>query len=125
MNLKLDENPGRSAAEYLRAWGHDVATVPDESLSSAPDRTLIQVCQSEGRCLITLDVEFGNPLLFKPSEHHGMAVLRLPSRASPEILREALQTLAAGLAQNPIDGLLWIIQRGRIREYQEEGRKDF
>ena len=84
-----------------------------------------QVCQSEGRCLITLDVEFGNPLLFKPSEHRGIAVLRLPSRASPEILREALQTLAAGLAQNPIDGLLWIIQRGRIREYQEEGRKDF
>jgi len=28
----------------------------------------MEACRAEGRCLVTLDLDFGNPLLFKPSE---------------------------------------------------------
>ena len=68
MRLKLDENFGRRSAEFLVAAGHDVATVPSESLCRASDREVAQVCLAEGRCLVTLDLDFGNPLLFKPSD---------------------------------------------------------
>jgi len=56
---------------------------------------LIAVAQREKRCLVTFDLEFGNPLLFDPTEHSGIVVIRLskastllaspvpPSRASP------------------------------------------
>lgn len=80
MKLKLDENLGHSAANLFRQAGHVVAMVRAQSLSGFPDEDVLAVCQREGRCLVTLDLEFGNPLLFKPSEYAGIAVLHLPPK---------------------------------------------
>jgi hypothetical protein len=70
--------------------------------------------------MVTLDLDFANPLLFRPSEYHGIAVLRLPPRPSPGDLLDLMQTLIRGLARTDIKGKLWVVQRGRIREYQQE-----
>ena len=63
VKLKLDENLGRHAATLFRDAGHDVATVPDQGLSGAEDRRIIEASRSERRCLVTLDLDFGNPLI--------------------------------------------------------------
>lgn len=120
MKLKLDENLGRRAGELLAQAGHGVATVASEGLSSAADEDMIEICRRERRCLVTLDLDFSNPLLFKPSEYAGIAVLRLPRKPSHDDLLAAVQTLIGGLGQGDIDGRLWIVQKGRVREYQEE-----
>lgn len=67
---------------------------------------------------MTLDLDFSNPLLFKPADYTGIAVLRLPHAPTHGDLLTALETLIDGLARNEIDGKLWIVQRGRIREYE-------
>jgi len=69
MKLKLDENLGRSVAELFRQAGHDTTTVPSEGLCSASDRAVAEACRQDARALVTLDLDFGNPLLFNPSEH--------------------------------------------------------
>ncbi len=120
MKLKLDENLGTACAELLRAAAHDVTTVAEQHLCSAPDGTVIEASRAEGRCLVTLDLDFGNPLLFRPSAYLGIALLRLPAKPTPCDLAYAVKTLVGGLAQDRIDGKLWVIQRGRIRVYQEE-----
>ncbi len=120
MNLKLDENLGARGMELFRQAGHDVSTVSEQKLCRASDKDLIAVCRSELRCMVTLDLEFGNPLLFKPGEYPGIAVLRMPSRPTPESLLDTIKTLIKGLARNDIRGKLWIIQRGRIREYNPQ-----
>lgn len=120
MKLKLDENLGQQSAQILRRHGHDVATVHDQGLQSVADTGLIETCRRERRALVTLDLDFGNPLLFKPSQYEGIAVLRLPSKPSRIDLIDSLETLARGLHQDPIHRRLWIVQRGRIRVYQEE-----
>ena len=69
---------------------------------------------------MTLDLDFSNPLLFKPSEYGGIAVLRLPRKPSNDDLLSAVQTLTTRLNQRNIHGRLWIVQKERVREYQEE-----
>lgn len=70
---------------------------------------------------MTLGLEFGNPLVFRPADYPGIAVLRLPPRPTPDDLYDGVRTLIGGLERESIEGKLWIVQRGRIREYQEEG----
>lgn len=120
MKLKLDENLGSRDAELFRQAGHDVYTVAEQGLCSATDRKLLGVCHAEKMCLVTLDLEFGNPLIFKPQDYSGIAVLRLPHSPKLNDLFDAISTLIAGITQKKIEGHLWIIQRGRIREYQPE-----
>ncbi len=120
MKLKLDENLGNLTAVLFRQAGFELSTVPEQGLCGASDRTLIERCRNEGKCLVTLDLEFGNPLLFKPSVYSGIAVLRLPPSPTPQDMTNAVRTLIGGLARENISGKLWIIQRGKVRVYQQE-----
>lgn len=120
MKFKLDENLGTRGAELFRKAGHEVRTVAEQGLCRAPDRRLITACREEGRCIVTLDLDYANPLLFRPSEYAGIAVLRLPCKPTPEDLYDLIRTLLARLSLAEIAGKLWIVQRGHVREYQEE-----
>lgn len=118
MKLKLDENVALRVVTFLRLAGHDVETVPNQGLTSAPDVELINVCRQEERCLVTADRGFGNRIRFNPSEYAGIVVIRLTSRANFTEWREAIETLILGLEQAEVFGKLWIIRQGTIQEYQ-------
>lgn len=125
MKLKLDENLGNiRIVTLLRLAGHDVATVREQNLTSISDVQLIDICRSEGRCLVTLDRGFGNRIRFKPSDYPGIVVIRLPSQPTVEDLRFAVETLIRGLDEAEVEGKLWIIQQGRILEYQAPQNED-
>ncbi len=119
MKFKLDENLGLRGQEILRAADHDVSTVAEQGMQQAPDAELIEHCRAEGRCLVTLDLDFSNPLVFLPSRYAGIAVLRLPARPSHSDLFRLVETLAATLEREQIDGKLWIVEPARVRIYQE------
>lgn len=89
MNIKLDENLGNRCITLLREAGHDVATVVEEELAGTDDNSLISVCSGERRCLLTLDLDFSNPLRFPPADYSGIAVIRLPAKPSYEDLSRA------------------------------------
>ena len=118
MKFKLDENLGGAASRYLENAGFDVSTVRLQNLCGTADRNLIDVCASEGRCLVTLDLDFSNPLQFPPEQYAGIIVLRLPKQPSGEDILDCLKTLAAAVpAGTDLSGSLRIVSKGRVREY--------
>ncbi len=120
MKFKLDENIGCRGQRLLQDVGHDVCTIVEQDLKGASDREVIAVCQEEKRCLVTLDLDFSNPLNFRPSLYSGIVVLRLPKQPSYQDLIDAMQTLVNALDRLDIVGKLWIVQNGIVRIYQED-----
>jgi predicted nuclease of predicted toxin-antitoxin system len=120
VKFKLDENFGTRGVTKLSSFGHDVATVLSQGLCSAPDAQLIEICRSEQRCLVTMDLDFANPIQYPPRQYAGIAVLRLPARSGLIEIDQALETLGTTLGSEGLEGKLWIVERDRIREYADE-----
>ena len=118
MKLKLDENLGVRGKHVLDAAGHDACTVAAQKLTAADDRHLIEICRLEGRALVTLDVDFANPLVCPPADYAGIAVIRLPKRPTAADLQAGLETLVRALNVESLAGRLWIVERGRVRIHQ-------
>jgi predicted nuclease of predicted toxin-antitoxin system len=119
VKLKLDENLNERGVVLLVADGHDVSTIVRQEMQAAVDTQVIEACRKEGRALVTMDLDFANPLKFRPSQYPGIAVLRLPKRVSAADLLSAIRTLSEGLKNSSLAGRLWIVEIGRIREFDE------
>jgi predicted nuclease of predicted toxin-antitoxin system len=119
VKAKLDENLGAMGAVFLKSAGFDVATVADQNLLSTPDADLARICATEGRCLVTLDRDFSDPLRYPPSQYAGIIVIRLPGRFRLPQVERALALVIEATKQTDVRGRLWIAEVDRIREYQE------
>lgn len=47
-------------ADLLTAAGHDAMTVYQQSLDGAPDQGIVDVCNEEGRILVTADLDLSD-----------------------------------------------------------------
>lgn len=85
---------------------------------------MFQVCRDEQRILVTLDLDFANPLTFDPRLTAGVVVLRLTRSPSPSELVAAIATLLNSLGDRSIDGSLWIVRPDRVRVWQPPAPED-
>ena len=119
MRLKLDENAGRRWLQQLQDVGHDVDNVWDEGLSGAPDLEVLAAAVRESRALVTLDLDFASPVRFPPADTAGIAVLHVRDRPGRDDLDVAVGRLVIALAAADLAGRLWIVERERVRQYEE------
>lgn len=118
MRFKLDENFGKRTQEIFQSANHDVQTVSQKSLHGIEDDRLFELCKEEGRCLVTLDLDFANVLRFPPEKAAGLAVFRLPRNPSLQILEQLVYQFLGALHDLAIEKKLWIVEVGRIRVHQ-------
>lgn len=122
MKFKLDENLGSRTAQLISELGHDVHTIYQENLNGADDHRLFEACAAEGRCLITLDLDFADVLRFPPQTGGGIAVLRLPRAVTLGLLSDVVRSLMLAVERESITGRLWVVELGRIRVHDEPGQ---
>lgn len=114
MNFKIDENLPSEVANLLISAGHDAETVFDEGLVGAADQNITEVCTSENRALVTLDVDFSNVRAYPPKDHSGLVVLRLRRQDKPHVLKVVSQIIDM-FEHERLVGHLWIVEEDRIR----------
>jgi predicted nuclease of predicted toxin-antitoxin system len=120
VKFKLDENFGIRTQHLFLAAGHDVSTVSGQDLCGIPDGRLFEICSREGRCLVTLDIDFGDVTRFPPDRSAGVVVLRLPKNPTLPVLESLIDTFLRTLGDRPLAGRLWMVEPGRIRVHQTE-----
>ena len=120
MKFKLDENFGVRTLRLFEEAGYEVDTVLGEGLGGSSDQSLYEVCRAQGRCLVTLDLDFADIIRFPPLGSQGIVVIRVPRNPSLLLLEQLVSQLLRALAATPVDGSLWIVEIGRIRIRQAE-----
>lgn len=78
MKIKLDENLPRRLVQLLGDLGHDVDTVLDEGIGGRDDSVVWDLCQVQGRFLITQDLDFSDARKYVPGTHTGLLLIRVP-----------------------------------------------
>lgn len=124
MKFKLDENFGTRTQRLIVEAGHDVHTVHQESLSGAADQQLYERCCAEGRCLVTLDLDFADVVRFPPQPAGGIVVIRVPRNPSLGLLENLVKQFLQALSQMSVERRLWIVEVGRIRIHQVDLDED-
>ena len=117
MRLKLDENLDVSLAHWLVSMGHDAMTVRDEQMSGASDEQVFAAALTEKRCLVTLDLDFSDPMRFSPTNSAGTFVLRVPV-PSMAMIRLLLEQAVAHAAIESPERQIWIVEPGRVRIWE-------
>ena len=114
LKFKVDENMPAEAAALLAGAGHDALTVPEQRLGGQSDPNIAAVCRQEDRAIVTLDLDFADIRAYPPADYAGIVVLRL-SRLDKARILAAIQRLLPLLEQEPLNGLLWIVEDARMR----------
>jgi predicted nuclease of predicted toxin-antitoxin system len=115
----LDENLAVGLSQPFADAGHDVTTVSGQSISGCEDQSLYEVCRTEQRILVTLDMDFANPLRFPPEVTAGIIVLR-PPRPLLSLLRSSLSDALVRIETESTAGKLWIVELTNIRIYEPD-----
>jgi len=84
--------------DALRRPGGLLLIGGDGGIELLPDRQELRLEAlpnggAEGRCLVTLDLDFSNPFLFPPEDYAGIVVLR-PRRLTPDELYATVNTFS-------------------------------
>jgi len=92
--VKLDENLGQTHVRFLQDLGYQADRVHDEGLSGADDDTVWRKVVSEGRFLITLDLDFSDIRRFQLGSHPGILLIRARSKGRGAVLAVLRRVLA-------------------------------
>src|SRR5688572_3679951 len=112
--LKLDENLSERLLAEARERGFDAENVRGESMSGATDDALHERCQRERRVLVTLDLDFADPIRFPLRGSVGTIMLR-PPRPSMAQIASLFRAALAQLAIDSPEQSVWVVEPGRIR----------
>lgn len=114
MKLKIDENLPVEVVTVLSNHGHDAISVVDQNLAGAIDGIVAEVCKSEQRILLTLDLDFADIRTYPPEEYSGIIILR-PKVQTISAIVSLTDQVNRLLEESSVVGHLWILDEFHVR----------
>ena len=115
MRIKLDENLPATLVGILARLGHEADTVVDEGLKGEPDEVVWPAAQSEGRFLVTQDLDFSDIRRFAPGTHHGLMLVRLRMPSQTALERRVGEALAEMETSDAWVGAFVVVSDRKVR----------
>lgn len=111
MNFLIDRCAGRRLAESLRRGGHDVLEA--RTLGPDPgDRVLLELAESLGRVVVTIDSDFGELIYLHDVPHAGLVRLPdVPAERRIALMLEVIERHGGDLEERAVV----TVRGGRIR----------
>lgn len=111
MNFLIDRCAGRRLAEWLRRAGHDALEA--RTLGPDPgDRALLELAESLGRVVVTLDTDFGELIYLHDVPHAGLVRLPdVPAERRIALMSEVIERHRGDLEERAVV----TVRGGRIR----------
>ena len=114
MKLKLDENLSRHLKHVLENLNYDVLTASDQGLLSQDDTTIGKAAKTEGRMLLTLDLEFGDLRKYPPGNHPGIILFR-PRSFGPLAVNRFLEEFVRDTDLDQFSGCVVVVDPSKVR----------
>ncbi len=114
MNFFTDECICQTTIDFLRSQGHDVMTTNDAGLRETEDEFLLSYAASKKRIFLTRDMHFSNILVYPPSMHLGLIVLKIKPH-TVEAVHKMLKIALSKFDQEKIQQTLIIVDQKKFR----------
>jgi predicted nuclease of predicted toxin-antitoxin system len=117
MRFLADMGVAMRIVEWLRAQGHDAKHLRDEGLQRMPDSDIFRKAESEGRILLTFDLDFGEIVALSPERKVSVILFRLRNTRTPHII-ERLSVAIEQTKEMLKAGSVVIVEESRLRMRQ-------
>jgi predicted nuclease of predicted toxin-antitoxin system len=103
---------------WLRAAGHDAVHLRDEQLHRLPNGKIFAKAASEGRCVLTFDLDFGEIVALSENHRTGVVVFRLRNTRTDFVIRR-LGIVLATSGDALVGGAIVVVEdaRHRVRRF--------
>ena len=112
----------RSTANFLRHQGHNAVHLREQGLQRLDDQEIIEKARTEGRVILTHDLDFGRIIAMSQSHLPSVIIFRLSNMQPQQVNHYLTQVLARFAAQLEAGALVSVNERAiRIRPLPIEG----
>ncbi len=114
MRFLADMGVAQRIVEWLRTEGHEVVHLREERLQRMPNGEIFEKAISEGRIVLTFDLDFGEIIALSAGRRTGVVLFRLHNTTTPHVidrLRKVLHNSGHVLEQ----GAIVVVEESRHR----------
>lgn len=114
MKFLADMGISPKAVVHLRQQGHDATHLIEKNLHRLPDPEILAKSRSEGRILLTHDLDFGELMAASGARLPSVVIFRLGNMAATHVNRH-LDLILARYAKELEQGAILSITENRVR----------
>ncbi len=117
MRFLADMGVAQRIVAWLRAEGHDAVHLRDQGLQRMPNGEIFEKAISEGRIILTFDLDFGEIVALSGGRRTGVVLFRLRNTRTPHVM-ERLKKVLKDSAQALEQGAIVVVEESRHRTRQ-------